>query len=313
MMPLPLIAWSVIALVALLTVAGWLGPWYEPLDLASHFRLHIACAAGLAALLFLRRNDVVAAAVALLVVNLAAALLYPHRTAATGAHAAVREIKVVTFNTLWRADNARAIARFLDREKPDIVVLQEVGAGKWAKLEPLVAGAYPWRTQCAAQGQCRLALLSRHRWKSAAAAYSGSSRLPLARAEFGPEFGNLIFMGVHFHRPLGWSSLYRSQADHAHHLARQAKGPMIFAGDFNSAPWTRTIRGFAESGIEPAGWVRPTWPRRLPHALKLPLPPQLGLDHVLLPRGVVLKDVRSGPDLGSDHMPVIVRLELPQR
>ncbi|MGD9867835.1 MAG: endonuclease/exonuclease/phosphatase family protein [Hyphomicrobiales bacterium] len=311
MHPLTCLAWFAVAAITALTVAGWFGPWYEPLDVLSNFRLHLVFLAGAVALLFLRRNNVVIAATALLAVNLASAMLYPHRVIATGAHASVRELKVVTFNTLWRADNAAGIARFLEKEKPDIVVLQEVGAAKWARLEPLVAAAYPWRAQCAAQSQCRVALLSRHRWKNASAAFSGSARLPVARADFGPELGNLSFVGVHFHRPLGWSSLHRLQAEHAHHLARAARGPAVFAGDFNAAPWTRTIRGFAETGLEPAGWVRPTWPRRMSQLVKLPLPPQLALDHILLPRGAVLRDVRSGPDLGSDHMPVIARFDLP--
>lgn len=89
---------------------------------------------------------------------------------------------------------------------------------------------------------------------------------------------------------------------------------LIVAGDFNATVAHGLFRSFVESNdLYDSSGSHPTWPQHgypIPlHGfdgpqLALPLPPLLGLDHVLL-RGMDVTDVQIGEGDGSDHKPVI--------
>lgn len=79
-------------------------------------------------------------------------------------------------------------------------------------------------------------------------------------------------------------------------------------GDFNMTPWSPkfrqlvadshlrdTVRGFG---------LQPTWPAGAPQFW-------IPIDHVLVSPDILVVDRRVGPDLGSDHYPVIVDIQLP--
>jgi endonuclease/exonuclease/phosphatase (EEP) superfamily protein YafD len=75
----------------------------------------------------------------------------------------------------------------------------------------------------------------------------------------------------------------------------------IVAGDFNSAPWTFAMRRMAEAGeLSLASGITGTWPAdRLPHPLRLPL------DQVYIGPCMTRDSVQHGPQLGSDHLPIV--------
>jgi endonuclease/exonuclease/phosphatase (EEP) superfamily protein YafD len=92
-------------------------------------------------------------------------------------------------------------------------------------------------------------------------------------------------------------------ADFGQRLA-PVPGPVIAFGDLNATPWSASYRRFRrEAGLESAypGALGPaSWPSASPVAL-------LPIDHVLA-RGYEVASGARGPDLGSDHYPVLVRL-----
>jgi endonuclease/exonuclease/phosphatase (EEP) superfamily protein YafD len=80
-------------------------------------------------------------------------------------------------------------------------------------------------------------------------------------------------------------------------------------GDFNATPWSRPYRRLhngtgtcdtrAGYGVQ-ASYPADSWLLRIP------------IDHVLASCNVGVRDRRIGPDVGSDHLPVIVDLVLPR-
>lgn len=83
--------------------------------------------------------------------------------------------------------------------------------------------------------------------------------------------------------------------------------PLIVGGDFNLPPESRLYRqAFAgyQDAFESAGWgFGFTW-RSSWHGLRI--------DHLLLAGGAKAVRTWLGPDLGSDHLPVIADIRLPQ-
>ncbi len=95
----------------------------------------------------------------------------------------------------------------------------------------------------------------------------------------------------------------RDQAleDEAQRLA-QSGGLGVMAGDLNTTPWARGLWGAEQAQMRRAGPGVPTWPNAWGWLSVLPL------DHVLASPGWQLVEAHTGPDLGSDHRPMVVRL-----
>jgi endonuclease/exonuclease/phosphatase family metal-dependent hydrolase len=98
-------------------------------------------------------------------------------------------------------------------------------------------------------------------------------------------------------------------------LARQAPRPLVLVGDFNLTPHDGAFeRLLANGGLvnaAAASGLVTTWPAsaggwsgRLPG---------LQIDHCLVTHGIRAESFVLGPWVGSDHRPVLVRLEVPVR
>jgi endonuclease/exonuclease/phosphatase (EEP) superfamily protein YafD len=84
----------------------------------------------------------------------------------------------------------------------------------------------------------------------------------------------------------------------ASHCAR-IEGPLLLAGDFNLTPWSPFYSDFIRAtGLVNAARGRlATWPAWLG-------PLGIPIDHALLRGSLSLVRIASGPDLGSDHLPL---------
>ena len=89
----------------------------------------------------------------------------------------------------------------------------------------------------------------------------------------------------------------------------QVNQPLIVGGDFNSPVFSAPAINFIErSGLKSAGSYLTTWPQHTRHLryLKLPIM-QFGLDQFFTNENIKLISKQRGPDLGSDHRPVVMR------
>lgn len=291
------------------SVLSWVDLWHGASDLLSHFRVHFAVASAVAAvacILVSRRLALVALTMGL--ANAAGAGIYPYAQpeASAGGH----RIKVMTINLLHRAGNVEDVVALAREEAPDIIFLQELSFGNRAVLRRL-RGAYPWQVNCMGDDACDTAVLSRFPWQR-----TGGQRLPqragsVAWAAFGPELGYLKVASVHVRWPY-----FSDQAAQLRQIRKSLPaqpGPVLLAGDFNATAWSGVLRKFAsESGLRPAGAFAPTWPvrgYRSQSTCRLCFP-QLQIDHVLISRSLKVLSRHAGRDVGSDHLPLFVELEL---
>lgn len=76
--------------------------------------------------------------------------------------------------------------------------------------------------------------------------------------------------------------------------------PSLIAGDINNSPWAPAFFGLHAFGWHRANGLAPTWggPLGIP------------IDHVLASAQWRLLSQQRGPDLGSDHLPLLVELKL---
>ncbi len=215
-----------------------------------------------------------------------------------------------------RADR---LASWLAQASPDAVVLLEVSP-QLARELPGLKPDYPHQLVQADDSPFGIALLSRHPLAaSSKVAVDNPDGIPHIDAELelptaapGPVAGappprrRVKLLAFHPMPPLS-PHFHAARDASLHALARrsQAQGqPSLLAGDLNATPWSSAFRGLDESGWRRATGLRASWPAWGGGVFGIPI------DHVLASAHWRLQSREIGPDLGSDHRPVLVRLAL---
>jgi endonuclease/exonuclease/phosphatase (EEP) superfamily protein YafD len=303
---------------AAMTVGGTLAPLYPAADLLNHFRPYALAgtSALLLAALALRARLTIAPSAVLVALNaalLALPLLWsaapaePHAAGQALASVGHRDLKLVTFNT--RFGDPESIARFLLDQDADIVVLQEIAPRQATALAALLRERYPHSHACRPQHRCAAAIFAKQAWVAAGQDEWTKDSPETIWAQFDDaETGKLRVIGVHLALPLRPDT----QTRHVERLiARRASvaGPILIAGDFNMTPWSyRLQRLLASTGLRRHATFLRSWPTD--RQFRLPAPAFL-IDHVLTTPDIASVSIRTGPKVGSDHLPVIARVRLP--
>jgi endonuclease/exonuclease/phosphatase (EEP) superfamily protein YafD len=95
----------------------------------------------------------------------------------------------------------------------------------------------------------------------------------------------------------------------AHHLADHPEAVLI--GDLNASPWSREYSSLLRQA-EMRDARRGQWPHATWHSAGW-APVRLPIDHALTRGRVEVLDFQLGPDIGSDHRPLVVDLKVENR
>lgn len=121
----------------------------------------------------------------------------------------------------------------------------------------------------------------------------------IARIE--TEQGILGVAGVHPFPPSIQASMEarNRQLDDAVYLLENITDPLIVVGDYNATPWSPALRRFAEElGLHGFN-VAATWPVWFGFA-------GIPIDHALVSNELLFGRIEVGPNIGSDHRPIVV-------
>lgn len=323
------VSWTVCVALGALAAAGWalvglLGSVSARADAVNHIA-PFAGAGSLAVLLLaltVRRRAPWVLVLAVLAVGYQTMRVLPELLAARPPATAPdtpADLTVVTFNVRgWHLADPGPAAAWIIARDPDFIALQEVhDAGRVLQGRLEAAG---WRhvMDCPQRDGCGTVLLAR--------------QAPLARSDDAPrrrlpsgwgvfELGSgarFAVMSVHLSWPLNrpvsaFPPPLPHQVRQMATLARTVRtelGPdrTIVLGDFNATPWSfalgRVVRG---SGLTRWSRAQFSWP--VPAAMHGLVPaPVLPIDHVLAGKHWLVVSLARGPDLGSDHFPLVARL-----
>jgi len=299
--------WLLAGLV-LATACALLAPLGWPFELFAHFRAqYLVAALVLAALLAWRR----AAAPALLALALAGWHAWPAARALSAAAPAIActgpAFSVATANVRYSNPDRERYLDWLDARPADVVVVQEVTAA-WARELATLRG-YPYQHVLTREDPYGIAILSRWPLEEVTRVDLAGDGLPSLAAVVTVDGRRVQLYGLHTHWPVT-PSLARARdtaLSAAATLARASPLPVVLLGDLNLTPYSPPFDRLLGDGrlrdvLHGPGW-RPTW-----RAGFWPL--ALRIDHVLVSPGLCVDDAIIGPDLGSDHRPVLARLRL---
>nr|WP_306267940.1 endonuclease/exonuclease/phosphatase family protein [Pararhizobium sp. IMCC3301] len=290
---------------ALFTALAFGGRWLRPLDSFSHFLHYYVLAfiivAIVAGFLKLRKT----AAIALVSLLFAVWLLGPARPFALSGQTALQAapgngVKIITFNLLYHNDQIDRIADYVTRQDPDILMFQELSPINRPLLDLLPQ--YPYRQSCSLNQTMATMVLT----KTKPSAQGCLPRSQVAWIDLILSGKPVRVASVHLHWP--WPLLQWRQIDNIRSevAGLDSKRPIILGGDFNAAPWSNAVRTMEDiTGSRVVPGFRFTI---LGFKSPLKLPVFLPIDQILLPEEATLRDVTTGPELGSDHRPVVVTL-----
>jgi endonuclease/exonuclease/phosphatase (EEP) superfamily protein YafD len=297
-------------LTALFSFATTVDHWHRLLELFSHFRLQYLGAAVLLTLAFLwlRWAGYVALGVATIALNVWYVLpwyLPIERSAANES-----DIRLLNANVLATNGHFEKLKKLVHDIDPDIILMQEVTPAWLQSLEGLKA-QYPYRAADARDDAFGIALLSKLPLEATAVRQSEPRGYPEIIATVVVGKKRLHIIGAHPANPVGNGGYgaRNVQLDGIGQLAARLPRPLVVAGDLNVSLWSHHYRRLlGDSGLRNAreGYgAEPTWPVFF-------APAMIPIDHFLVSEDIEVTSYRSGPDIGSDHLPIAVTLKIGQ-
>ena len=298
---------GLVLLVGLATLLGVLDRVWWVFELADVFRLqYLAVLVVLAVLaLALRRPRLAVLAATLALVNIAVLGISLTPTATASGQSAQGSLRLVVANVEVGNTDFAAVGRLVTQTHPDVFGVTE--------LTPAMA-----RHLARELPQYRARVLET---RSDAYGIGIFSRVPLRAAQIvhlpadgGPATAvasvrlagrSVTVVVTHVHTPFAGSIHVRQLQALAE--ARPKLGDrLVVCGDFNTPPWSGPLRDFAgDAGLRDLygghawrGYSWPTWSSLL----------RVPLDNCFVSDGVGVKAYRDGPNVGSDHRPLVVDL-----
>ncbi|NMA99081.1 MAG: hypothetical protein GX970_13390 [Phyllobacteriaceae bacterium] len=220
--------------------------------------------------------------------------LFSRRTPIAGPPAA--ELDFLSFNVLAYNRRSADLVDSIIANPPDVaLILETPGIEEHiGRLRELL----PYQVGCSRTQTCDIAIFS---------------RLPMEDAEIRtlPPFNNERFVmarvtkdgqpvtivGVHLSKPYFDRSSW-GELNYIRNVVDDIEGPVVLAGDFNSAAWTDTVGWTIEAlDLVPGPWTPATWPVR---AGPLGVP----IDNVFTRGSARLLTLEAGDNLGSNHRPL---------
>jgi endonuclease/exonuclease/phosphatase (EEP) superfamily protein YafD len=292
------------AMACVCTFTGFAGDLWWPFELTSHFRAQYLVVLVLSAAVYCFSGRYAAASVTTVcaLINLSLILpLYFGPPADSGKKACSR---AVMMNVSRENEEYRKVGEFIHSASPDFIVADEV---TWIWLEKLkeVLTDYQYSKELPREDEFGIALFSRIPLRDAQLVKIGGLDFRAVKAVMTIEGKNLTVIGVHPPPPVG--QIYREERirylKDLSAIVSSSNRPVMVLGDLNTTSWSPIFQNFVKKtdllDSRKGFGIQPTWPDLFP-------PLWIPLDHCLISTGFTIRNRKVGPNIGSDHYPIIV-------
>jgi len=289
---------------------GFLGALHPAFDTFSHFRLHLSIGLCLISiiLLFAKRYGLL-----VLSVLMSLAGIYNSAIGTTFAANPLQAdpakpiYSLFHFNLYWINNRREAVIDRIVELDPDLISLSEA-ASRWTEPIKRLDENWPYVIHCPEWGK-RGGLRLYSKWPLVKTGqYCGPYGSFAKTQVISPEGVRFTSGSVHLRWP--WPASGPKQLREITPELETIGENALFAGDFNATTWSHTIRHFSHaSGMEIISGIGPTWmidELPLRHAWWAGLP----IDNVMAKGRIRVLSARTLEDLGSDHLPILVRFQI---
>jgi endonuclease/exonuclease/phosphatase (EEP) superfamily protein YafD len=234
-----------------------------------------------------------------------ASQLYPYILPARGAAPAGVSFTVLQANILYTNTDLSKLETLIRDVKPDVVALAEINDAVPPLAERLKDDYPHYRARGDAALLSRLALEDITLKEPA----NGSAQPVVASVTVDGQ--DVVLATFHAAIPLQYLSRRDGQFRDMAQTYKDTFGNtpprhFVFMGDINSTPYAPAMRKLSRDirvvNARQGHGIHPTWPVWLHESLRIPI------DHILVSPAVHVADFKTGPDIGSDHLPTIATL-----
>ncbi len=304
------------AMVVAVSIIGLLGRFFWVFDLASHYRLQYAGLLALAAVAAAAARSVAVAVPVGLACLVHLIPLVPLVVDSTQPPGPGPELRVVQFNARIGNPAVEEAAAWLNEQEADLLVIQEADQG-WARVlddrlvgvRRLDSGRSTVREDSFGMVVYAADGLDVPVVEVADVTTDWSVPIYLLEVDLDrPDGSTLQVIAIHTLPPIssGHAETADRQFEWAADTVNDHDGPRLIVGDLNATRWSAPFRGLVDrTGLRDSAdgfGLRGTWPSALA------VTGMIGIDHVLVSDEIRVDDRRVGPDLGSDHRPVVADL-----
>jgi endonuclease/exonuclease/phosphatase (EEP) superfamily protein YafD len=311
-----------IAAVASCTVLAFFSEQLWAAELALHFRVqYLAIALATGVLCALRKRwFTTACAIGISLVNAWPSAPYLWTMSAglaaplNAAEHREGNLLVLALNLFYRNREHGRVRELLKSRSPDVLVLTEL-TSSWARELQTVTGTYPYSIAVSRESPWGMGVYSRYPLDEARVMDLGALGSVNVTALLHTPTRLVRLFAVHLASPTSPAAtdLRNLQLrDLAEILTDGGSGisgsvPRIVVGDLNVTPFSpRFSLLLRRTGLADArlghGW-QATWPADF-------APLRIPIDHCLVEPGIDVREFTTGPAVGSDHLPIEVRLQL---
>jgi|CXWL01.1.fsa_nt_gi endonuclease/exonuclease/phosphatase (EEP) superfamily protein YafD len=218
-------------------------------------------------------------------------------------------LKVLVVNIHLGNTDPSALLALIEQEAPDVVGILELTPDMSAKLTSL-DDQYPHSQREPRDDPFGIAVWWRAADRSVEQISSPPLGFPSLRLTLILDGKPLNIWMTHPCPPMG-AQMHAWRAQQLQELAARIAampGEHVLAGDLNASPWSiayrelRTTTGMLDAGG--ASLPRPTWHGGGTLGWLFAVP----IDYALVTPGLSVSEYRIGPDIGSDHRPLIVHI-----
>ncbi len=286
------------------TVLGTLGRFSWILDLFSHFRTQYLFGLAIIGFLLMLIKHRKAATFFLIFSGINLAVILPLYFG--GPPIAPEEtptLRAMLLNVNTRLGDADRVKQVIQKFDPDFVILEEINLQwlidlKWLRV------SHPYYESQTREDNFGIGLFSKLPLRDAEIVYIGEAHVPsiVAILDIGPD--KLGIMATH-PVPPGDAEYSKWRNDQLDRIPKYVLSnyPMLLFGDLNVTPWSHHFKRLLKrTGLRDSSQgqgVQPTWPNLNP-LLRIPI------DHCLHSPDILVTKKQIGPDVESDHYPVII-------
>jgi endonuclease/exonuclease/phosphatase (EEP) superfamily protein YafD len=242
--------------------------------------------------------------------------IWPSAVPGAGANSSAVQVRLLVSNLDYENLQRESVARWLDRDDIDLLVLVEID-DEWLATLSGVRERYGHRLEAIRPRGLGIAIWSKLTMSDASVEHLVSDDRPSLHARVHLQGGPSLKVNAVHPTPPG---LERDAGDRhdsrkrdaelvllAGRIADEPRGARLVVGDLNDAAWSHTTRLF----LRLSGMLDPrrgrglysTYPASAP-LLRFPI------DHVFLSEGFLVRELRREAAPGSDHLAMFAALEL---
>jgi endonuclease/exonuclease/phosphatase (EEP) superfamily protein YafD len=308
--------------IVIVTVMSLLGKFWWVFDVFTHFHLQYCWLVipGIMLFSFVKSYRWAVLSIFLLLFNFAFIMPYylPLRVQAMQSErpqvsAEVPATYQIMFaNILATNQDHQKIAREVRRINPDVAMFVEVSDGAYTDLQKALPD-YPYQYLTTTNTPFfQVAIFSRFPFDGVPLKqfFGGTPQTALEARLKLPEGRSFTIIGIHPTPPASkqWADWRDTQfTDLAGYLAVHQQ-PVMVVGDFNASPWSAPYQQLLKDShlkdSRDGFGVQPSWPSNVPVYVRIPI------DQILISSDIAVTDRFIGEDVGSDHLPVNVKIQL---